>query len=92
MYTIIAANEAVKKVIGTNVGEEDSYCLQFTTRSVRRLYPGGKSSCSGKREAEQGVTAPVFLGSELDKCVSQFEFIRMIQPTKRENFPAKITV
>ena len=53
------------------------------------------------------------LGSELDKCVSQFEIIRKIQArfivivalhrhsiggvaylhlTKRENFPAKITV
>ena len=82
----------MKKVIGTDAGEEDSYCLQFTMRSVRRLYPGGKSSCSGKREAEQGVTAPVFLGSELDKCVSQFEIICMIQPTKRKNFPAEITV
>ena len=79
MYTIVAADEAVKKVISTDAGEEDSYCLQFMTRRVHRLYPGGKSSCSGKREAEQGVTAPLFWGSELDKCVSQFEIIRMIQ-------------
>ena len=67
------------KVISTDAGEEDSYCLQFMMRSVQRFYPGGKSSCSGKREAEQGVTATVFLGSELEKCVSQFEIIRMIQ-------------
>ena len=48
MYTIVAANEAVKKVISSDAGEEDSYCLQFTTRSVRRLYPEEKARVVGK--------------------------------------------